>query len=134
MSDGRFDDSSHFVHVIDTHYVSAACDASYLVSYIVWRVNLSKLSRKFVWALRTTTNCRVSFIDLYLAFPTNFRIVLLPHTNTDCNFTGTVLWCYHRAWVTCGFSSWSKTVSAQSKKAMMKKNEKPTATYALFII
>ena len=30
----------------------------------------------------TTTYCRVSFIDLYLVFRTNFRIVFLPHTNT----------------------------------------------------
>ena len=30
----------------------------------------------------TTTNCRISFIDLYLVFPTNFRIVFLPHINT----------------------------------------------------
>ena len=30
----------------------------------------------------TTANCRVSFIDLYLVFPTNFRIVFLPLTNT----------------------------------------------------
>ena len=65
-------------------------------------MNLSKLSGKFFWVLRTTiTNCRVSFIDFYLAFPTNFRIVFLPHTK-HCNFTGTVLWYYHRAWVTCG--------------------------------
>ena len=50
---------------------------------IACRVNLNKLSRNFVGALRTTTtNCRVSFIDLYLAFPRNFRIVFLPHTNT----------------------------------------------------
>ena len=60
--------------------------ASYLVYYIVWRVNFSKLSRevrKFVWALRTTiTNCRVSFINLYLVFPKNFRIVFLPHAST----------------------------------------------------
>ena len=84
------DSTSHpiFVHVIDIHYVWAACDASYLAYYIVWRVNLSKLSRKFVWALRTTTNCRVSFIDLYLAFRTNFRIVLLPHTNIACVAAG----------------------------------------------
>ena len=55
---------------------------------IVYRVNLNKLSRNFVGALRTTTtNCRVSFIDLYLVFPRNFRIVFLPHTNTY--FTGT---------------------------------------------
>ena len=46
-------------------------------------INLSKLSRKFVRELRiTTTNCRVSFIDLYLVFPTTFRIVFLPHRNT----------------------------------------------------
>ena len=50
---------------------------------IVYRVNLNKLSRNFVGVLRTTTNnCRVSFIDLYLVFPRNFRIVSLPHTNT----------------------------------------------------
>ena len=50
---------------------------------IVYRENLNKLSRYFVGALRTTTtNCRVSFIDLYLVFPINFRIVFLPHTNT----------------------------------------------------
>ena len=50
---------------------------------IVYRVNLNKLSRNFVGALRTTTtNCRVSFIDLYLVFRRNFRIVFLPHSNT----------------------------------------------------
>ena len=50
---------------------------------IVYRVNLNKLSRNFVGAIRTTiTNYRVSFIDLYLVFPTNFRIVFLPHTHT----------------------------------------------------
>ena len=50
---------------------------------IVYRVNLNKLSRNFVGAIRTTTiNCRVSFIDLNLVFPTNFRIVFLPYTNT----------------------------------------------------
>ena len=31
-------------------------------------------------------------------------MVFLPHTNTVLNFTGTVLWYYHRAWVTCGGS------------------------------
>ena len=50
---------------------------------IVYRVNLNKLSRNFVGALRTTTtNCRVSFIDLYLVFPRNFGRVFLPHANT----------------------------------------------------
>ena len=40
-------------------------------------------SLNFFGAIRTTTtNCRVSFIDLYSVFPTNFRIVFLPHTNT----------------------------------------------------
>ena len=44
---------------------------------------MNKLSRNFVGALRkTTTNSRVSFIDLYLVFPRNFRIAFLPHTNT----------------------------------------------------
>ena len=51
--------------------------ASYLVYYIIWRMNLSKLSRKCVWVLRTeTTNCRVSFIVLSVVFPTNFKIVV----------------------------------------------------------
>ena len=50
---------------------------------IVYRVNLNKWSRNFVGALRTTTtNCSVSFIDLYLVFPRNFRILFLPHANT----------------------------------------------------
>ena len=57
--------------------------ASYFVYYIVWRVNLNKLSWNFVWALKTTTtNCWVSFIEFYSVFPTNFGIVFLPHTNT----------------------------------------------------
>ena len=51
---------------------------------IVNRVNLNELSRNFVGALRTTTtNCRISFIDLYSVFPRNFRIVFLHHTNTE---------------------------------------------------
>ena len=50
---------------------------------IVYRMNLNKLTRNFVGEIRTTTtNCRVSFIDLYFVFSTNFRIVFLPHTNT----------------------------------------------------
>ena len=50
---------------------------------IVYRVNLNKLSRNFVGALRTTTtNFGVSFIDLYLLFPRNFKMIFLPHTNT----------------------------------------------------
>ena len=48
---------------------------------IVSRVNFNKLSRNFVGALRTTTNCRVSFIDFYLVFSRNFRIAFLPRTN-----------------------------------------------------
>ena len=60
------------------HLVSPA-----LYIIILYRVNLNKLSRNFVEAIRTTTtNCRVSFIDLYLVFLRNFRIVFLPHTNT----------------------------------------------------
>ena len=60
-------------------------------------VNFSKLSRNFVWALRTTTgNSRASFIYFYLVFPINFT----PYVHS--NFTGLVLWYYHRAWATCG--------------------------------
>ena len=55
-----------------------------LLLYIEWIwTNYCKLSRNFVGAIRTgTINCRVGFIDLYLVFPRNFRIVFLPHTNT----------------------------------------------------
>ena len=54
---------------------SMAAKMASRVSYLVYH-NLNKLSRNFVGAIRTTTtNCRVSFIDLYLVFPTNFRIV-----------------------------------------------------------
>ena len=55
-----------------------------LLLYTEWIwTNYCKLSRNFVGAIRTTTiNCRVSFIDLYLVFPRNFRMVFLPHTNT----------------------------------------------------
>ena len=55
-----------------------------LLLYIEWIwTNYCKLSRNFVGAIRTTTiNCRVRFIDLYLVFPRNFRMVFLPHTNT----------------------------------------------------
>ena len=66
----------------------ASC-VSYIYYYyayiiiIVYRVNLNKLSRTFVGAIRTTTtNCMVSFIDFYLVFPRNFRIVFQPHTYT----------------------------------------------------
>ena len=47
----------------------------------------------------TTANCRVSFIDLYLVFPTNFRIVFLFLTNTAI-LLERWLWYYHKAWVT----------------------------------
>ena len=48
----------------------------------LWRHQCKALLwRKFVGELRTTTNCRLTFIDLYLVF-TNFRIVFLPHTKT----------------------------------------------------
>ena len=75
---------------------------------IVQRVNLNKLSRNFVGVLTTTTtNCRVSFTDLYLVFPKNFGIVFLRHILKHCNFAGTVLRYYHRAWVTCGKHWWA---------------------------
>ena len=46
--------------------------ASHVSYFIVYRENLKKLSPNFVGALRpTTTNCRVSFIDLYSVFPRN---------------------------------------------------------------
>ena len=56
---------------------------SYLVYYVVWRVNLSKLCRKLEYeGKQQLYNCRVaSFIDLYFLFPTNFRSVFLPNTN-----------------------------------------------------
>ena len=57
-----------------------------LLLYIEWIwTNYCKLSRNlnFVGAIRTATiDCRVSFVDLYVVFPINFGIVILPHTNT----------------------------------------------------
>ena len=47
----------------------------------------------------TTANWRVSFMDLYLVFPTNFRTVFLPLTNTAI-LLERWLWYYHKAWVT----------------------------------
>ena len=54
-----------------------------LLLYIEWIwTNYCKLSWNFVGAIRTATiNYRVSFIDVYLVFPRNFRMVFLPHTN-----------------------------------------------------
>ena len=34
-------------------------------------------------------------------------MVFLPHTNPVLLFTGTVLWYYHRAWVTCAKTLWN---------------------------
>ena len=51
--------------------------------------------KKLRWSNKDNNNYRISFIDLYLVFPRNFRIVIFPHT------TRTELWYYHRAWVTC---------------------------------
>ena len=78
--------SSNFVEKVAVEWGHGGEDGIFvsptLYIIIVYRVNLNKLSRNFVGALRTTTtNCRVSFIDLYLVFPTNFRIVFLPHKN-----------------------------------------------------
>ena len=89
-----FYDPSMFIFRWSSNFVEKSCVGKgawrprwYLVfptlcNVIVQRVNLNKLSRNVVGALRTTTtNCRVSFIDLYLVFPTNFRIVFLRYTN-----------------------------------------------------
>ena len=78
--------SSNFVKKVvlnESMALKMASLVSYLVYYNwIYRVNLNKLSQNFIGATRTTTiDYRVSFIDLYLVFPTNFRIVFLPHTN-----------------------------------------------------
>ena len=95
--------------------------------YIVYRVNLNKLSRNFVGAIRTTTtNCRVSFIDLYLVFPTNFRIVFLPHTNTvillepHCGTITETGWRvgWYGRWTTVGrFETWAIWMLAPLNRA-----------------
>ena len=87
-------------------------------------INLSKLSRKFVRELRiTTTNYKVSFIDLYLVFPTTFRIVFLPHTNTVIllePYRGTVtepglpvviIMSWKMPWKKISLSAYSKAIS-----------------------
>ena len=82
--------SSNFVEKVVLNESMAAKMAS-LVSYLVYysciQSEFEQIIRKLCWSnkdnnLTTTTNCRVSFIDLYLVFPTNFRIVFLPRTNT----------------------------------------------------
>ena len=47
VSDGRFD-SSHFVHVIDTHYVWAACPRSSSLSLFFW-LSFAGLSPTFLF-------------------------------------------------------------------------------------
>ena len=59
-----------------------ASRVSYLVLYYCIESEFEQIITKRRWSIKdNTTNCTVSFIDLYLVFPTNFRIVLLPHTN-----------------------------------------------------
>ena len=82
---------SNFVEKVVLNESMAAKMAS-LVSYLVYYSCISsefeQIIRKLCWNNKennlttTTTNCRVSFTDLYLVFPTNFRIVVLPRTNT----------------------------------------------------
>ena len=53
------------------------------------------------WVNKTSYNwCEwgMSFIDFYLVFPANFRIVFLP-PDKQCNYTETALWFYPRAWL-----------------------------------
>ena len=50
--------------------------------YISWKFRFEHYGQQL------TTNCRVSFIDLYLIFSTNFKIVYLPpptHTHSSKN-------------------------------------------------
>ena len=80
--------------------------------------------KNFVWALRTiTTNCRVSFVDLYLVFPTNCRIVLLPHIQT--------LWFYWNRTVvlsqSLGYLCWEYL----NKTKEQKKKEKVIIFYLI---
>ena len=68
---------------------------------IVWRMHLTKLSLNIVCALRTTTttcNYKVNFIDLYLVFLTNFRMLFLLRTQTVILLL-IVQRCCHRAWL-----------------------------------
>ena len=59
-----------------------ASRVSYLVLYYCIESEFEQIITKRRWSIKdNTTNCTVSFIDLYLVFPTNFRIVLLPDTN-----------------------------------------------------
>ena len=95
--------------------------------YIEWNwTNYCKLSRNFAGAIRTTTtNCRVGFIDLYLVFPRKCRKVY-----KHCNFTGTVLLYYHRAWVICGIIR----ISARRLKWQKRKKTLPNLQYSLTLL
>ena len=66
----------------------------YVFFFFFLKPGLIKLVIIFYWC-----EGGMSFIDFYLVFPTNFRIVVLP-PDKQCNYTETALWYYQRAWLT----------------------------------
>ena len=105
--------------------------ASCFVYNIVWRVNLGRLLRKFVGAWRTTTtNCKVIFIDLsfiqyFLQYLRSYFYPIFIPPYKHCNFTGIVLWYYHRAKVTCDIAEMVKAMYVASLFYHMECRNKP---------
>ena len=79
----RFPGMDVFLYCAQPHFLGRsliwpgqmASRVSYLVYYYCMQSDFRSLRTR-------TTNCRVSFIDLYLVFPRNCWIAFLPHTNT----------------------------------------------------
>ena len=72
---------------------------------IVYRVNLNKLLQimtKLRWSNKDNNNKLQSKFHWSL-FSISYKFLDRSFTPyKHCNFTGTALWYYHRAWVTCG--------------------------------
>ena len=66
----------------DNMAAKMASDVSYLVYYYIYS-EFKQIMTKLHGSITDNNNkLQSSFIDLYLVFPRNFRIVFLTHTNT----------------------------------------------------
>ena len=54
----------------------------FIIKLFLTARQLANIMKRRVSIKDNKTNCTVSFIDFYLVFPTNLRIVTYPHTNS----------------------------------------------------
>ena len=75
---GGFDDSSHFFHVIDKHYVWAACGPCSLISRTINPMAKNNIKNNFYKAIKLLGNRLIIYADLwqYLLFTSDFVSVL----------------------------------------------------------